>query len=762
VPPRSPAPKRRSGPWIALALALLAAGIGGAVWRAYTRRPNVLLVTIDTLRADHVGAYGYAGASTPVLDGLARRGALFESASSAVPLTGPSHATILTGTYPPQHGVRENVNFLLDPRHLTLATRLQRRGYRTAAFVAAYPVAAGFGFGQGFDAFSEGLHPNPGIGQGAERPANEVADAALAWLREAPTPFFAWVHFYDPHAPYVPPSPFRERFPERPYDGEIAFADAQLGRILEGLRLAGHADDTVIVVLADHGEGLGEHGEAGHGILLHEATLRVPFLLSGPRVPAGLVVKEPVGTVDVMPTLLALLGLEVPEDLPGRSLRPALDGRRLSTASLYAEALFGRLNCRWASLRALREEGWKLVLGAHPQLFHLPSDPGETRDRAAEEPERLRKMQAALQAAVTTLAPGGDRVRPVALSTEQSERLRSLGYTAGGGGAGTIDEPGLPDPRGLVAIYERLEILQSVTGPAIEPAIREIAGLLSLDPGSPFAHFVMAAVAYRGGHFDLAEKAFERTLALDPDRPVIRQHYGTLLRDMGRLGDSERELRIAAEQAPETDFATRINLAETLTAAGKGEEADAILRRVLEREPNHTKAKGTLGRVMLDRGRFREAIPYLESALDGKDPLPLLDLARAHLRLGEAAPAREAAGRALALSPGLPWALGLAGHALVLEGRRAEGLELLNRALAVGPRRAEVWRALGDAFAAAGEAKTAERCRQESDAVSGSGHRTGSGLVPARPIRVKPRRRPARRRSARPSGRSRGLPGSLR
>ena len=316
--------------WLVVALALGGAALASYSWFARRPRLNLLLVTIDTLRADHLGAYGYAAAATPVLDGIARGGVRFENAQSAAPLTGPSHATILTGQYPPQHGVRENVNFLLDPSHVTLATRLKRRGYHTGAFVGAYPVAAAFGFGQDVDHFSEGLHPNPGIGQGAERPANEVADAAAAWVREAPMPFFAWVHFYDPHAPYAPPPPFRERFADRPYDGEIAFTDAQLGRILDVLRAAGHGEDTLVIVLADHGEGLGEHDEGGHGILAYQSTLRVPLLVSGPGVAKGRIAKDAVGTIDVVPTVLALLGLDAAADLPGRSLRPALEGRALA------------------------------------------------------------------------------------------------------------------------------------------------------------------------------------------------------------------------------------------------------------------------------------------------------------------------------------------------------------------------------------------------------------------------------------------------
>ena len=231
-----------------------------------------------------MGAWGYAGARTRALDGLAARGARFANAEAAVPLTGPSHATIFTGSYPPVHGVRDNVTFTLDARHATLASLLKAAGYQTAAFVGAYPVAAAFGLGRGFDEYHEGFHQIPIPGQGAERPGNEVADDVIAWLKSSHTaPFFVWAHFYDPHAPYTPPSPYREEFKDRPYDGEIAFADAQLGRILDALDATGHRDDTVIVAMSDHGESLGEHDERTHAILIYEATLHVPLLMAGRR-----------------------------------------------------------------------------------------------------------------------------------------------------------------------------------------------------------------------------------------------------------------------------------------------------------------------------------------------------------------------------------------------------------------------------------------------------------------------------------------------
>jgi arylsulfatase A-like enzyme/Flp pilus assembly protein TadD len=683
--------------------------------RGTEHRPSLLLVTIDTLRADRVGSYGYAAASTPVLDDLARRGVRFESAHSAAPLTGPSHATILTGLYPPAHGVRENVTFLLDARRPRLAARLRSRGYRTAAFVGAYPVAGAFGFAQGFEHFDDALHPNPGVGQGAERPGNEVADAAAAWLTGPGSgAFFAWVHFYDPHAPYRPPAPYGERFADRLYDGEVAFADAQLGRLLEALGRAGHADDTFVVVLADHGEGLGDHDEQGHGILLYESTLRVPWIVAGPGVPRGRVVAAPVGTADLVPTLLALLGIDVPPDLPGRSLKPAIEGRRLPPGPLYAEALFGRFNCRWASLRGWTQEEWKLIEGARPELYHLPSDPGEVHDRAAQQPARVARMREALRAALHAMAPGGDAARPSTVSAEQEERLRSLGYAAGGGGSGAIDEPGLPDPRERVALFERLELLQGATGAALAPAVEEAGSLVDRDPGSPFAHFTLAALAYRAGRLELARQAFARCLELDPERPVIRQHYGALLRDLGRLEDSERELRIAAAQAAADDHATQVNLAETLTRRGKLDEAERIVGGILAREPRHTKARGALGRILIARGDPEGAIPNLLRAAEGRDDEACLQLAQVYLSLRRPAEAQRAAARALRDSPGHPWALSLAGHALVLEGRRAEGLALLHRALAIGPRRAEVWRSLALAFDAAGEAGAAARCRRNA------------------------------------------------
>ncbi len=715
------APRRRRvrGGAIAVVIAVLAIAAGVWWWRgpATARGPNLVLITIDTLRADHVGAYGATSGATPSLDALALRGARFDQVQAAVPLTGPSHATILTGQYPPTHGVRGNVVFTLASTYPTLATRLKRRGYTTAAFVGAYPVAAAFGFNQGFDTFDEEFHESGPLDNGAERRANEVADASLRWL-SAPHdgPFFAWMHFYDPHAPYDPPAPYRERFAGRAYDGEIAFTDAQIGRVLEALRAAGRDSDTIVMVMADHGEGLGEHNELTHAVLTYQSTMRVPWIVAGPGVPHGRNVPTRVSTIDVVPTALALVGAGADQALLGRDLRPLMEGRTIASDPFYQESLFGRLNCHWAALRGWVNNDWKLITGAQPELYNLADDPGELHNLAAAEPDRVRRMTDDLQRGLQRLAPGGDRAQPRAVNAEQEERLRSLGYTAGSGGSGPLDDPSLPDPRTRVAFYDRLQAATVAQGPALARAFDDVQQITRLDPDNPFAFGTLASMAYRHGSLSIAAQAFARALELDPDRPGVRQNYGKLLRELERYADSERELRLAAAQS-EDDARTRVSLAETLVAERKDAEAATLLDAVLAREPADPEALGVKGRMLAGQGKVKEALPYLEKATATSDPEPFIELARAYLAAGDIAKARDTASEALRKNAGHPWAMAVLGTALVRDGQRATGLEYLERAFAIGPRRPVVWQTLADGFDAAHDAARAAECRSRAAAV---------------------------------------------
>ena len=723
APAAAHAPRRsRYGAALIVVVTVLGAGVTG--WRLLywpaSSRLNLVLITIDTLRADHVGAYGAPAGVTPALDALAGRGVRFDQVQTAVPLTGPSHATILTGNYPPTHGVRGNVVFTLNDEHPTLATLLKRRGYRTAAFVGAYPVAAAFGFNQGFDTFDEEFHESGPGDQGAERRANEVADAAMRWFGSAPDgPFFTWLHFYDPHAPYDPPPPYRERFAGRAYDGEIAFTDAQIGRVLDALRASGHERDTVIMVLADHGEGLGEHHELTHAVLTYQSTMRVPWIAAGPGIPAARTIPARVATIDLLPTALGLLGIDADRSLLGRDLRPLMNGREAASDPLYQESLFGRLNCHWAALRGWVKDDWKLIIGAAPELYNLADDPGELRNLAASQPDRVRGMSDQLQRGLQRLAPGGDRAQPRVASAEQEERLRSLGYTAGSGGSGPLDDPTLPDPRTHVELYDRLQAATVAQGPALAGAFEDVQRITTLDPGNPFAFGTLASMAYRHGSLPIAAQAFARALELDPDRPGVRQNYGKLLRELERYADSERELRLAVAQS-EDDSRTRINLADTLVAERKDGEASTLLDAVLAKEPAHPEALGAKGRLLAAQGRTKDALRYFEKATATSDPEPFIELAAAYLAAEEIGKARETAGEALRKSPGHPWAMAVLGAALVRDGQRAAGVEYLNRAFSAGPRRPIVWHSLADGFELANQPARAALCRKQAAALASS------------------------------------------
>ena len=406
-------------------------------------RPNLVLVTLDTVRADHLGCYGDSQAITPALDGLAAEGLRFTSASSTVPLTLPSHTTILSGLLPPHHGLRNNGAGLLAPGTPTLATLLAAAGYRTAAFLGAFVLDHRFGLAGGFEVYDDEIPRDPRAGTilEAERQGRDVMDRALAWLRtpakDDARPFFVWVHLYDAHAPYQPPAQWAARHPGRPYDGEISEVDEQVGRLLAELKSRGLDGRTVVAVAADHGEGLGEHGELTHGLLLYEPTLHVPLLL---RAPWGLkprVVAAPVSLVDLAPTLAGLVGHPFPAGRDGRDLSQALlAGEEPAPGNVYAEtrypATFG-----WSPLAALRRRDRKYIASPRPELYDLARDPGEVTNLLASAPAAetsgFASGIAAIEAGAVTAPRSGDSKA----DAETRRRLASLGYVAGNAPAGS-------------------------------------------------------------------------------------------------------------------------------------------------------------------------------------------------------------------------------------------------------------------------------------------------------------------------------------
>jgi arylsulfatase A-like enzyme len=429
----------------------LVGGLAACTARGPMPRPsNVLIVTLDTTRADRLPAYGDQSASMPALDRLAREGVVFDNATTVAPLTLTAHTSLFTGLYPTRHGVRDNADAPLDRALPTLAEVLKGHGFRTAAFVGSSVLAAGRGLSRGFDVYGDvdaGGARTPGR---LRRPGNEVVDAALAWLNAGDdSPFLLWVHLYDAHAPYRPPEPYRSRYAADPYEAAIAFADSQVARIVDALDARHQLDRTAIVVAADHGESLGQHGEDEHGIFLYDSVMHVPLLVRMPGI-APRRISSVTSLVDVMPTILDALGI-TPVSADGISLLPAIRGstpppdRSLYTESLYPQR-FG-----WSPLRALRDGRFKLIDAPRPELYDLEADPFEQQNIYADRTVLATAMTARL--AAFTEAPrqahgDAERVPP-----DLRGRLAALGYV---GGAPRVDRPGARDPKDVIAEYNQI------------------------------------------------------------------------------------------------------------------------------------------------------------------------------------------------------------------------------------------------------------------------------------------------------------------
>ena len=414
--------------------------------------PNVLLITLDTVRADHLGCYGYSKAQTPVLDALAASGVRFEQALCQVPLTLPSHASLLTSTYPPSNGLRFNAAGILSKNVPTIAESFQARGYRTGGFVAANVLDSAFGLNRGFECYDDKFeNARDASWVRPERPADEVCNAALAWLaRPSPKPFFAWVHFFDAHAPYEPPSPFREKLAD-PYDGEIAFVDSQVRRLVDWLDAAKCRDRTLIVAVGDHGEAFGEHGETTHGIFLYDTTLRVPLILSyPPRLPTGKVVRTGARLIDVTPTILDLMNWSPGPALQGESLVPLLTAESAAPLPAYSETDYPRASFGWAPLRAYTTQQWKYIEAPRPELYDRAADPGEMTNLVADRPDVVTQLQRELK----DLSAGMIRrdAEAVTLDDRSTRALMSLGYVgATAAPAGAEDTQTRRDPKDMIS-----------------------------------------------------------------------------------------------------------------------------------------------------------------------------------------------------------------------------------------------------------------------------------------------------------------------
>jgi arylsulfatase A-like enzyme/Tfp pilus assembly protein PilF len=603
---------------LALLCAVLIPGLGGLGCGAAPLQ-RVVLVSIDTLRADHVGCYGARAARTPTLDGLAARGVRFAAAISPVPLTLPSHTSLMTGLDPPHHGVRHNSVFRLAGDVPTVAERMQAAGFATAAFVGAFVLEARFGLDRGFDVYDDRMAGRRSGEVGyAERPADQVVDAALAWLEDAPPRFFLWVHFYDPHQVYAPPP---------------GFTDFQLGRLLAALEERFGEGGTLVLATSDHGESLGEHGEPTHSYSLYDATQRVPLLLAGSGVPAARVVETQVRLQDVAPTLLGLAGAEPLAGATGQDLAPLWEGgARAEERVAYAETLATRLDNGWSPLFAVRSGGFKYVRAPRPELYDLAADPRERRNLADADPAR----SAALSRLLDEHLVGARPLTPdVDTSPEEIARLESLGYvvpsaSAFAGDPTRVEGPDPKDRMGFLALIARM-------GTALEEGrAAEILGELDrTGEQGPIARSLRARAAVEAGDLVRAEREARAALEGNPGRPDFLVMLARALELQGRDAEARTTFEEARVRQPEA-AAAHLGLGRIAQRGGDPAGAAAHFERALAAREGSPEAAWRLALLHLQAGRSQEADRVLAGvpAEDLADAEAALTLARAEADAG--------------------------------------------------------------------------------------------------------------------------------
>jgi arylsulfatase A-like enzyme/Tfp pilus assembly protein PilF len=617
-------------------------------------KPNVILVTIDTLRADRVRSYGYAGVETPHVDALAREGVRFTHAYTPVPITLPAHTSLFTGAFPMATGVHDFVGNKLPAGTATLAGTLRDHGYTTAAFIASAVLDSRFGLNRGFDTYFDHFdfgHLQEAQFDQMERRGDLVMDEALSWLRRNPRqPFFLWVHLYDPHHPYSPPEPYASRYHPEPYDGEVAFADAQVGRLLAYLRERKLYEDALVVLASDHGEGLGEHGEKTHGFFIYNSTLHVPLIIRVPGMTPR-VVEEEVSLVDVMPTVLQALKLPNPASVQGRSLMSAMLGRPPgSPSNLYAETYEPLLHFHWSQLRALQSRGWKFIEAPKAELYDLRSDPGERKNLFANQGARAHEMRERLYGVMRRYTPAGGPEPEKALTDPALyDKLRSLGYVAVSAGTyAPASGKRLVDPKDRIQVYELISeaMLDGQRGQQQE-SLRKLREAAMTEPDSPTINYMMALNYQRLRDYPKAFDRFRAALQANPNFSAALFSLGLTQLESGDLKGAAESLARVVDIDP-THFSAAFNLGIVHLKSSRFDEAFREFQRTVAINPDFAPARAALGEGYLQQGKPAEAVRELERSLqlDPSSRRARYSLSRAYQALGRTAEAEREFNRA--------------------------------------------------------------------------------------------------------------------
>jgi len=686
----------RGRPQVGVALlALVAAACGGSSDAPLTRKPgaNVVLITLDTTRADYLGSYGKTDVATPNLDRLAAEGVRFDQSVTSIPLTLPAHTSIMTGSIPPEHGVRDNGGFYVPDDAVTLAEVLSGNGYRTGAVIGAYVLNRVWGLHQGFETYDDEFGPaDPRDRKDLheQRDGADVAASAERWLdAHGGERFFLWLHFYDPHYPYEPPAEYAARHPDDPYAGEIEYTDAVVGRVLDALRARGLYESTLIVVTGDHGEGLGEHREPDHGIYLYDSTVRVPLIVRAPGEAYRGVVHDLSRDIDLAPTVLDYLGIEPPPSFTGHSLLPLAAGRPApDDTRAYSESFYVRYHYGWKEPVAARTTRYKFIDLPEAELYDLRADPGELHNVIDVQPEIAAEMKAWLDVQREGGSSGADVPEPQAMDPETLARLQSLGYL--GGSAPTADRD-LPDPKHRADVIDALIAASRATGRSLRDgdvpdALAIVERAVELEPNFMDGWQFLGTLYVKAGQPDRAIAALEKILAVNPDSLPARE---ALSKAYLAKGDARTALDLldAILATTPSYSGAYFDAAALLVERGQPDRALGYLQRFLERHPDSHRALWEIGTIRLRQGRPAEARAAIERALAIE---PRIRSAHFNLGLiaeqsGDLARAAEEYRLELETFPDHPEALGNLGVLYMRRGETDLGIAAFERLVAARP-----------------------------------------------------------------------------
>jgi arylsulfatase A-like enzyme/tetratricopeptide (TPR) repeat protein len=656
-----------------------------------SRGPSVLVITLDTTRADRIGCYGHAAAQTPSIDALANSGVLFRRAYCQVPLTLPSHSSMMTGTYPPTNGVPVN-GVALGKGIATLAETFRGEGYRTGAFISALVLDSGYGLDRGFDEYNDDLGSTSAI----ERKANRTTDAALEWLaRDADEPFFAWVHYFDAHYPYAPPSAFRESFDD-PYDGEIAFVDTQVDRLVKWLDATGRRDNTLVIIAGDHGESFGEHKETEHGFFIYDATMHVSLIFSFPGHASGeTAVDTPVGLIDVFPTIVDLLGWKEHSDLEGISLAPIWRGETDAHAPVYGESEYPHLGFGWAPLHSITTAHWRYIDAPRGELFDRTADPLEQRNVIEQHPSVASDLHEQLMAMREKMHPRSQSVS--ASSANALNNLEALGYVGGAASAVDSDNTGPKrDPKNMVGAFEaHSRAVGALLGERYAEVIELVRPLVQQSPESDEFYNTLGRALLESGRYAEAQHAFEMSLRRTQSNPRRLRRLGESLLRQKKFADAIAAFKEAIAISPEFAEA-HSSLGDAFAGIGQPDDALRHYRAAVAASPDLARACGRLGVALARKKQFEAALVHLRhyAELEPNSPHALTNLGNVLFQTRKLGDAAKLFRKALKIDPRYASAHMSLFQVLLLSGKTREGIQALRAAKKAIPRSIDLTRRL--------------------------------------------------------------------